>query len=86
MDIYKLYTWNMVNEMVFNRNKRNMDRNVPVKEGQEYTVMIEDMGRGGDGIARIEGFVVFVPDTKKGDTVSIKITSVKSKFAFAEKV
>ncbi|WP_048055543.1 TRAM domain-containing protein [Methanotorris igneus] len=72
--------------MVFNRNKRNMDRNVPVKEGQEYTVMIEDMGRGGDGIARIEGFVVFVPDTKKGDTVSIKITSVKSKFAFAEKV
>ncbi|EHP87904.1 deoxyribonuclease/rho motif-related TRAM [Methanotorris formicicus Mc-S-70] len=63
-----------------------MDRNIPVKEGQEYTVMIEDMGRGGDGIARIEGFVVFVPDTKKGDTVSIRITSVKSKFAFAEKV
>ncbi|MFU8653989.1 TRAM domain-containing protein [Methanotorris formicicus] len=74
--------------MVFNRNnnRRSMDRNIPVKEGQEYTVMIEDMGRGGDGIARIEGFVVFVPDTKKGDTVSIRITSVKSKFAFAEKV
>ena len=74
----------MVNEM-FSRNGRNMNKNIPVKEGQEYTVMIEDMGRGGDGIARIEGFVVFVPDTKKGDTVSIKITSVKSTFAFAEK-
>ena len=61
-------------------------RNVPVKEGETYTVTIEDMGRGGDGIARVEGFVVFVPETQKGETVNVKITAVKSKFAFAEKI
>ena len=61
-------------------------RNVPVKEGETYTVTIEDMGRGGDGIARVEGFVVFVPETQKGETVDVKITAVKSKFAFAEKI
>ncbi len=70
------------------RNVRNNEvrRNVPVKEGETYTVTIEDMGRGGDGIARVEGFVVFVPETQKGETVDVKITAVKSKFAFAEKI
>ncbi|CAB3289473.1 Deoxyribonuclease/rho motif-related TRAM [Methanocaldococcus lauensis] len=70
------------------RNNRNNEvrKNIPVKEGETYTVTIEDMGKGGDGIARVEGFVVFVPETQKGDTVKIKVTSVKSKFAFAEKI
>ncbi|MEO2117221.1 MAG: TRAM domain-containing protein [Methanocaldococcus sp.] len=70
------------------RNVRNNEvrRNVPVKEGETYTVTIEDMGRGGDGIARVEGFVVFVPETQKGEIVNVKITAVKSKFAFAEKI
>ena len=70
-----------------NKTMRNdIRRNVPVKEGETYTVTIEDMGRGGDGIARVEGFVVFVPETQKGETVDVKITAVKSKFAFAEKI
>ncbi|XRP97680.1 TRAM domain-containing protein [Methanocaldococcus sp. 16A] len=70
------------------RTVRNNEirRNVPVKEGETYSVTIEDMGRGGDGIARVEGFVVFVPETQKGDKVDIRITAVKSKFAFAEKI
>jgi len=66
--------------------RNDIRRNVPVKEGETYTVTIEDMGRGGDGIARVEGFVVFVPETQKGETVNVKITAVKSKFAFAEKI
>ncbi|MGB7662096.1 MAG: TRAM domain-containing protein, partial [Nitrososphaeraceae archaeon] len=32
----------------------------PVETGKEYTVDITDTGRGGDGIARIEGLVIFV--------------------------
>ena len=76
--------------MFNNKGRRNVRdeirRNVPVKEGETYTVTIEDMGRGGDGIARVEGFVVFVPETQKGETVDVKITAVKSKFAFAEKI
>ncbi|ADG12751.1 TRAM domain-containing protein [Methanocaldococcus infernus] len=70
---------------MFNKGKFNK-REVPVKEGEVYDVTIEDMGKGGDGIARVEGFVVFVPETQKGDQVKVKITSVKNKFAFGEKV
>ncbi|ABR56417.1 TRAM domain-containing protein [Methanococcus aeolicus] len=61
-------------------------KNVPVEEGKEYDVTIEDVGRGGDGIARLEGFVIFVPETEKGETLTIRITSVKQKFAFGERL
>ena len=71
--------------MVFGEYKQN-DRNIPVVEGKEYDVTIEDVGRGGDGIARIDGFVIFVPNATKGETLTVKITSVKQKFAFAERL
>ncbi|HIQ39223.1 MAG TPA: TRAM domain-containing protein [Methanothermococcus okinawensis] len=74
----------MVNRMSFNRQRNN--RKIPVVEGKEYKVTIEDMGRGGDGIARVEGFVIFVPNTTKGETLTVKITAVKDRFAFGERV
>jgi len=61
-------------------------KTAPIKEGEEYDVKIEDTGKEGDGITRIEGFVVFVPDTAVGDEVKVRITSVRRRFAFAEKI
>ncbi|USG99126.1 TRAM domain-containing protein [Thermococcus argininiproducens] len=65
------------------RDKRT-SRLPPVKVGERYKVKIEALGKSGDGIARIKGFVVFVPNTKVGDEVEIVINSVKRKFAFGE--
>ncbi|WP_010479610.1 TRAM domain-containing protein [Thermococcus zilligii] len=56
----------------------------PVKVGERYRVKIESLGKGGDGIARVKGFVIFVPNTQVGDEVDIVINSVKKKFAFGE--
>lgn len=61
-------------------------KTAPIKEGGEYEVKIEDVGKEGDGITRIEGFVVFVPETKVGEEIKVRITSVRRRFAFAEKV
>ena len=58
-------------------------RSIPVEEGGVYDVTIQDIARQGDGIARIEGFVVFVPNTSVGDEVQIKVERVLPKFAFA---
>ena len=58
----------------------------PVEVGQEYDVEIKEMSRRGDGIARIEGFVIFVPKTHNGDHVKIRVTRVSSRFAEAEVV
>ena len=60
--------------------------NAPVEEGKVYDAKIEDMGREGDGLARIENFVVFVPGTKVGDTVKIRITKVLRRMAIGEVV
>ena len=58
----------------------------PVEVGDEFDVKIEDIAREGDGIARIEGFVIFVPGTAVGDQVKIKIDKVKRRFATGHKV
>ncbi len=58
----------------------------PVKEGEEYEVKIEDIGQEGDGLARVENFVVFVPGTKIGDEVKIKVTRVFRRSAIGEVV
>ena len=58
----------------------------PIDVGETYDVTIEDVGREGDGITRIEGFVVFVPNTKKGDSVKIRVTKVSRRVGFAEVV
>ena len=58
----------------------------PVNVGDTFDVTIEDVGKEGDGIARIEGFVVFVPNTKKGESVKIRVTKVSRRVGFAEVV
>ncbi|MDI6826192.1 MAG: TRAM domain-containing protein [Candidatus Aenigmarchaeota archaeon] len=58
----------------------------PVKEGETYDVEINEVGSRGDGIARVKNFVVFVPDTKKGDKCKIRINQVSRRFAIGEKV
>lgn len=58
----------------------------PVEVGKEYEVTIEDQGKDGDGIARIEGFVIFIPGAKVGSNVTIKVNATRRKFGFAELV
>lgn len=59
----------------------------PVEPGEMRYVEIEDLGKQGDGIARVErGYVIIVPDTEVGERVKIEITEVKSNFAVGEVV
>ena len=58
----------------------------PVKVGDELDVKIEHVGEKGDGIAKKDGFVLFVPGTKPGDEVRIRVTRVLQKVGFAEVV
>ncbi|NGM70399.1 TRAM domain-containing protein [Natronolimnobius sp. AArcel1] len=57
----------------------------PVSEGETRTVDIEGLGEQGDGVARVErGYVIIVPDTEKGERVTIELTDVTETVAFAE--
>jgi predicted RNA-binding protein with TRAM domain len=58
----------------------------PVKENQEIEVIIDDIGSRGDGIAKIQGYLIFVPRSKIGERVKVRIRSVGEKFAVAERI
>ncbi len=56
----------------------------PVNVGDELDVKIEAVGEKGDGIAKKDGFVLFVPNTNAGDEVKIRVTKVLRTAGFAE--
>jgi len=58
----------------------------PVRLGEEYSVKIVEVSRRGDGIARIKGFIIFIPGTNVGDEVRVKITKVGRRYAIGEVV
>ena len=58
--------------------------NPPVKVGDELDVTIEAVGEKGDGIAKKDGFVLFVPGVKEGAQVKVRVTRVLRKVGFAE--
>jgi len=58
----------------------------PVEMGKEYEVDVQETSRRGEGIARIQGLVTFIPNTKPGDHVKIRITRISRRFAEAEVV
>jgi tRNA/tmRNA/rRNA uracil-C5-methylase (TrmA/RlmC/RlmD family) len=49
--------------------------------GQVRTAQVQDIAFGGDGVARINDFVIFVPFVLVGETVEVEITEVKKSFA-----
>jgi predicted RNA-binding protein with TRAM domain len=56
----------------------------PVEVGKEYEVQISELSRQGDGIARIQGFVIFVKGAKAGEKARIKVTKVGDRSANGE--
>jgi predicted RNA-binding protein with TRAM domain len=58
----------------------------PVETGKEYDVQITEISRKGDGIARIQGFVIFVKEGKVGQNAKIRISQIGPRFATAELV
>ena len=58
----------------------------PVRAGDTVEVDVEDVGREGDGIAKVEGYTLFVPGAEQGETLEVRVTDVKPRFGFAERV
>src|SRR3989344_2500417 len=66
------------------RDRGSFRSQAPVNVGDELDVKIEAVGEKGDGIAKKNGFVLFVPGAKAGQEVRIRVTKVLRKVGFAE--
>lgn len=61
-------------------------RKPPIKIGDRIKVKIETKGEKGDGISRINNFVIITPNTEEDKEYEVKIKKVFKKFAIAEKI
>jgi len=59
----------------------NSSKPKPVEVGKEYDVTISDVSRRGDGIAKVDGFVIFVAGGRQGQSARIKVTQVSNRYA-----
>ena len=47
------------------------------------TVTIEDIGVGGEGIGKVDGYTLFIKDAIIGDVVEAKIMKAKKNYGYA---
>ena len=57
---------------------------MPFKIGDQLTLTIQDIAFGGEGVGRVDDFVVFAPFVLMGEVVEVEIMEVKKKFARAK--
>jgi tRNA/tmRNA/rRNA uracil-C5-methylase (TrmA/RlmC/RlmD family) len=57
---------------------------MPIKIGDQVTLKIQDIAFGGEGIGRMNDFVIFVPFVMVGETAVAEIIEVKKQFARAK--
>ena len=57
-----------------------------LKKGAEIELVVESLSFGGKGLARIDGFVIFIDRTIPGQRVLVRITRKKSSYAEARVV
>src|SRR5579862_834462 len=55
----------------------------PVQRDQELELTIDSLAYGGNGVARLDGFVVFVRGALPGDRVRARVTKVQRRHAEA---
>ncbi len=55
---------------------------VALEEGKVYELMIQDIGRKGDGIAKKDRYIIYVPGTTKGTVAKVYIEKITGTVAF----
>ena len=59
---------------------------MPLKIGDQVTLTVHDIAFGGEGVGRVDDFVVFVPFVLAGEIVEAEIREVKKNFARARRL
>ena len=63
---------------------KHVEKQSPVEVGDELEVNITDICPNGDGMSKIQGYVIQVPKAKPRERVKVKITQIREKGATGE--
>jgi 23S rRNA (uracil1939-C5)-methyltransferase len=59
---------------------------IPVQKNDEHVVEIVDLTHEGSGVARIDGYTVFIPGALPTEQVKIKITKTTKSYGFGRMI
>ena len=65
---------------------KHVEKQCPFEIGDELDVNITDICPNGDGMSKIQGYIVQVPKAKPRERVKVKITQVNEKVANGEMI
>ena len=68
------------------RKQVKQEEGKDIEAGKTYDLMIEDIGKKGDGIARKGKYIIYIPGSAKGTQVKVKIDKVSGSMAFGTRV
>ena len=54
-----------------------------MKKNDTAIVTIEDIGVGGEGIGKVDGYPLFIKDAIIGDVVEVKVMKAKKNYGYA---
>ncbi len=63
---------------------KHVEKQCPVELGDELEVNITDICPNGDGMSKIQGYIIQVPKAKPRERVAVKISHVGEKVAIGE--
>ena len=61
-----------------------MTQQIPVEKNQTIDVMISDLTHDGAGVAKIDGYALFIPGTLPGEKASIKVIKTKKGYGYGK--
>lgn len=61
-----------------------MEKQIPIEKNKEYIVDIIDNGFEGEGIAKVDGYTIFISGAIKGEKCKVRILKVTTSHAFGK--
>ena len=61
-----------------------MEKQIPIEKNKEYIVDISDNGFEGEGIAKVDGYTIFISGAIKGEKCKVLILKVTTSHAFGK--
>jgi 23S rRNA (uracil1939-C5)-methyltransferase len=55
-----------------------------IEKNEFYTMTIDDIGEGGEGIGKVDGYTLFVKDALIGDEIKVKVIKAKKNYGFGK--
>lgn len=68
------------------RTINNKEKQITLTKNQEIEVEIEDLGSEGEGIAKVDGYPLFIKDALVGDVVKVSVMKTKKNYGYARVV